>query len=352
MRNILTYYFKKRLPLFIVVLAISLLSTIVYLISTTLVRKESNSSYFRISDNGMIYLSIILLILCIFYSIFEFSFKMKRTSCDLFYSLPIKRRSLFIAKYIVGLTQLLLLFIANFIVVLIFAIANFAGKEFYNATTDVIFTYNFGYYFMFFGVMLVIATLLYSWFVFFFTRCNTTIDGLINMALSSTLICSVLIAIMTFITKINNDNYYIFSNYLTGSEYIPFVSIFIIVTKIYYASIGFNVDAPNILPIVITWTLCLASLVLFILFSEKERAENTFEISDSYFSYKVFLPTMIIALLAQCELSAFTFVAVIVGGYIGYVIYNRHFKLRKNDWLIFIISSGVGFILTLVASFI
>ena len=349
MKNILTYYFKKRLPLFIVVLTISMITTIVYLVSSRLVSRNYNEVLY-IKDTGMIYLSVLLLIFTTFYSIFEFSFKMKRTSCDLFYSLPIKRRSLFISKYIVGISQILIIFIVNFVIVLIFGIASFAGKEFYNQYTSTYYSYNFGYYFMYLGIMISVAILLYSWYVFFFTRCNTLIDGLINMALSSTLLCVISIAISEFIIKVSSLNYSDLSQYLVGSDYIPYVSMFIITIKINSLAINSTNYVPNILPLVITWGLCAASLVLFIILSDKERAENTLDISDSYFSYKVFLPIMIISLLSICDLSDPLFVAVFIGGYIGFVIYNKHFKLRKNDWFIYIISSGVGFILLLVGA--
>ncbi len=352
MRNILTYYFKKRLPLFIVVLSLSVITTIVYMVSTRLLHLNETTNTYILRDTGMIYLTAILLLFCIFYSIFEFSFKMKRTSCDLFYSLPIKRRSLFLSKYIIGLAQILILFIVNFLIVLIFGLATFAGKTFYNQIVGINYSFNFGYYFMFLGIMIVVGALLYSWFAFFFTRCNTTIDGIINMVLSSTVLCAISIAFYTMLERFMGYDHDIIGSILASDEYIPFISMFVITSKINYLVQGFTNLSVNVLPLVITWTLCLASLALFIIFSSDERAENTFEISDSYFSYKVFLPAMIVSLLAQCKFSDYVFIAILVGGYIGYVIHNRHFKLRKYDWISFIVSSGVGLILMYIGSFI
>ena len=349
MKNMFKYYLKKRLPLFTIILGISLIITIVFIFSFNFIREYQITDGTRvktINSTGMIYLTTILLILCIFYPIYEFSFKMKRTSCDLFYSLPIKRNRLFITKYLLGLGQILLIFLINFIIIMITGIIVFSNKDFYNSSLKEMYNFNAGYYFMYFGIMLILSTLLYSWNTFFFTRCNTIVDGVINMFISSIVLASAIFGVVTFLSKINGIDSSIFKS-IYPMDYANFVSLYGLTIQIEdLASSGkFYL---SIVSIIITWTLCAIALVLFIILSKNEKAEDTGDVSNSYFSYKVFIPIFIISLLMSS--TNLVFIAIIIGGYIGYVIFNKNFKLKKNDWIAYAISVGVGIIFMIVGS--
>ena len=57
------------------------------------------------------------------------------------------------------------------------------------------------------------------------------------------------------------------------------------------------------------------------------------------------LPTLIVFAFMLNELNSFSWIAIVIGGYIGYVIYNRNFLLKKIDLITLISSVGIGFIL-------
>ena len=96
MINLTKYYIKKRLPLLIIITSLTIVSTIVFLATSRFVTAFDNNHQKYISQSGMGFTTIIMLLLVLFFPIYEFMFKMKRNSCDLFYSLPVKRNKLYL----------------------------------------------------------------------------------------------------------------------------------------------------------------------------------------------------------------------------------------------------------------
>ena len=338
MRNLTLFYIKKRLPQFLIVLSLTLIACLIYISTTDFVGEymnyETYQRYKGIRDTGLTTLTIIMLILATAIPIYEFSFKMRKNGCDLFYSLPIKRNKLYLFKYLFGLCEVLSIFIIDYIIIIAKAIPDLS----------VVPEFHVGYMFGYFGIIILIGILYYSWVSFFYTRANTILDGIITLVLSGLVLMSVVFGILVFgmhfkwFNNISGDNI----RWLEGYYYSPFISLF---TVTGYFDMGAKGDARyiTVIPDYITWAIAIASIPLFILLTGKERAEESEDITDSYFSYKVFIPTFIVSLFMICEIDNYSWIAVVIGGYIGYVIHNRSFLIRKNDLIVLLVSVAIGF---------
>ena len=349
MKNLTKYYTKKNLPLFIIILSITVIFSFICVTTQPFTGREwvKDTWYPVIQDTGMEYLTILMIVMAVIFPIYEFIFKMRKNSCDLFYSLPVKRHKLYLFKYLFGLCELLIIFLANFLIISTVGIIKFAGKEFYyinqNPTT---FTFNPGFYYLFLLIIVVGGILIYSWVAFFFTRGNTIVDGIINIGLSSFVIAAIIIGTLVFLSSFDIKlKSTVIEEFLNPLYYIPYVNLYVCCDKLSKVAMGIEVYPMAIFPTVVMATISIALIPLFVVLSKKERAEDTGDITDSPFSYKVFLPIFIISLFVLNDLRYLTWIAVIVGGYIGYVVYNRNFRLRKNDIIVFVLSVGVGFML-------
>ena len=340
MKNITLYYIKKRLPVFLIVLALTVVSSIIFISTTSFTSKYRVNGELKefINTSGVIYLSVILMILATIIPIYEFAFKMKRNGCDLHYSLPIKRNQLFTFKYIFGLCELLLIFIVNFIIVSTYAVILISNKN----IPDV--EFNPGIIYLYLPFALITGTLLYSWTTFFYTRANRVLDGIIGIILSNIILLVVMYGLQSYIFSFINYNDTL-GNYLSGYHYSPIISIIHI--GIYFDTLASkNVSTISYLyPDIILWSVSVLLIPLFIILSYKERAEVSEDISDNIFLYKTMLPIYIIFSFMLNELGSFSWIAIVIGGYIGYVIYNRNFLLKKNDLIVLASSVGIGFIL-------
>ncbi len=354
MKNLALFYIKKRLPLFLIVLGIVLILTILELATvpitvdgyTRLISGKLFSGQ-RIEFDGLIYNTALLIVLASIIPIYEFSFKMKKRGCDLFYSLPITRKKLYLFKYVFGLCEMLAIFIINYWFIEIFVMCKIDNELLVEQE------FKIGYIFGYFGVAVLLGTLLYSWITFFYTRANSFIDGIIGVILSMALPAAVTAGILIYCSNFNwmQDLYTI--NWFYPYHYIPYASLVKICNLFSNRAceLDYNYREYILYPEIVTWVLALGILVLFIVLSGKEKAEESEDISDSPFVYSIALPIIIVSCYAICELSNPSWLAIIIGGYIGYVIYNRNFLLRKIDLITLLVSEGLGFALMLTKLF-
>jgi len=339
MINLMKYYIKKRLPLFIIVLSITLIVTLIYLSSNDFIRNaiRDGKEIIEISSVGLSYIAGIAILYSLLIPIYEFSFKMKRKGCDLFYSLPIKRNKLFLSKYLFGLLELNLILIINFLVLFLTIIIKFNGVNF----TNIVF--NPMHLLLYLPFLIIIASLLYSLNTFFYTRGNTIFDGILIMILGGFILGAIIYGLRFYLMDLKVINYKSNLLFLNGYHYMPFISIVNITSQFEYLVKVGVFEFNEIYPDMILWSISALFIVLFIILSKKEKAENAEDLSESYFSYKIMIPIYIISLFLFCEYKNFSFIAIIIGGYIAYVIYNRNFLIRKWNLITFIICVSTGF---------
>ena len=94
----------------------------------------------------------------------------------------------------------------------------------------------------------------------------------------------------------------------------------------------------------------LSSLLvpLFFIINNKKKAEDTMDITSTWYTYDLFIPLYVLCFLVTTYKSIIIKVVAIISGYIGYVIKNRDFKIKKKDLITLVVSALVGIIIASV----
>ena len=334
MKKMFLYYFRRRLPaMIILMIAIAIMTIII----------QSQSSYINYSQSGgyrietagqtnpFIYLSIVLSVIVTIIPIMEFSFKMKRRSVDLYYSLPIKRIKLYICKYFVGLAEFLILYIPQWLISFIWLATLPSVSNIYDMSYSIYFMLaSIGY-----------GILIYTFLTFFYTMGNTLIDGIIFMALASCFLPTLMNVMYSLILGANFSDRTFYMRW-----FFIYSPLFDISGKMHSNMIGGTYGDINILGIILNIALAiLASIAFFFIHSEKNNAELVGDESDTIFGYKLFIPLYMVTSfkLISSSISALWVVIGLVG-YLFYCIYRKSFRIKRND----IITLGVSIIIGLL----
>ena len=285
-------------------------------------------------SSPILFITIMACILCTIIPVIEFSFKMSKISIDQMYSLPIKREKLYIAKFISGFIEILIPVSVVFIFCLLKVL-------FSNHMYETI------YFLPYFVCLILFMFFLYSTITFFFTRGNTVIDGIINIVL-------IIFVVELFSSTIDsmlwgNIRNYFDSGYCYLYSPISILSILFdnklsaeAINKLhtmydeYYYTVRVNLTTYEIVSVIIFILIGIGSTILFVLLNKKDKAEDSMQVSNSWFSYKVFIPVYmsLISLLMMDGSELIAFVFLFVGTYIAYVIYRRSLKIKKWDIIV------------------
>lgn len=334
MKKMFLYYFRRRLPaMIILMIAIAIMTIIIQSQSSYI--SYSQSGDYRIETAGQtnpfIYLSIVLSVIVTIIPIMEFSFKMKRRSVDLYYSLPIKRIKLYICKYFVGLAEFLILYIPQWLISFIWLATLPSVSNIYDMSYSI--------YFML--ASLGCGILIYTFLTFFYTMGNTLIDGIIFMALASCFLPTLMNVMYSLILGANYSDRTFYMRW-----FFIYSPLFDISGKMHSNMIGGTYGDINILGIILNIALAiLASIAFFFIHSEKNNAELVGDESDTIFGYKLFIPLYMVTSfkLISSSISALWVVIGLVG-YLFYCIYRKSFRIKRND----IITLGVSIIIGLL----
>lgn len=285
-------------------------------------------------SSPIIFITIMACILCTIIPIIEFSFKMSKISIDQMYSLPIKREKLYLAKFISGFIEVLIPVCVVFIFCLLKVL-------FSNHMYETI------YFLPYFACLILFMFFLYSTITFFFTRGNTVIDGIINVVL-------IIFVVELFSSTIDSMLWGNIRNYFDSGSCYLYSPISIIselfdnklsaeaINKLhtmydeYYYTVRVNLTTYEIVSVIIFILIGIGSTILFVLLNKKDKAEDSMQVSNSWFSYKVFIPVYmsLISLLMMDGSELIGFVFLFVGTYIAYVIYRRSLKIKKWDIIV------------------
>ena len=340
MKRLLVYYLKKR------IIVISVISFIVMMLGVVAIG-NSNFTYYLQSDiwqkhatNSPLWLIVWTgAILATIVPAFEFYFKMRKVSIDEFYQLPIKREGLYITKYIIGLIETLIPTVVAIITVLILL----AAKDHVFNTSILV-----PYCFSIVGLVIVY----YTSVVFVYTRCNTFFDGLINIVLWTFLgvaIYGVIDVIFNFdVLRYGDASYFFLQSPLT-------------VVHVYFDDVFMNYSNADFEPISII-SVVLFSVIgvvfgfLTFYLIRFDKAEDSMQKSTSWFSYKMLIPIYLSFLTMYVileDIDVFVFLLIIlICSYIGYVIYNRSFKISRKDLIVFGTTFASSFVISIILSYI
>lgn len=318
MINLLKYYAKKRLYI------VGIISIIFILLSLLIF--QDGFMHGTITDghpmnNPINTIGEFAVILSIIIPLFEFSFKMRKVGVDEFYKFPISRKKLYLTKYIVGFLEVIIPIILLWLFMLlriVFSRHMFILK----------------YYYLYIVVLISLIFLIYSIVTFVYSKCNTIYDGLI---------CVFLVSLMTFalgeVADTFFDNFDLCISY--SSWFCPNTSDFFIFSPIIFVSEeftelvnyleGIEFRDSQIVSLVVYSILGTCSFILLVFLSDKEKAENSMDISTSWFSYKTIIPIYIVYLTTDIANEFIYIILVVILSYIAYAIYRRSFKIQIRD---------------------
>ena len=337
MKKMFLYYIKRRLLSVLILLALFSVATIILLAQAEFVTYETldngNVNPVPGVTNMFLYLSIMLSVLVTIIPIFEFIFKMKRRSVDLYYSLPIKRIKLYLIKYLIGLVEILIIFIPQWLIAFIW-------------TASVLNQYLMYYYWFYLLVAFALGVGMYTTLSLFFTMANNLLDGVLFMAMGSTFLAMIINIFYWVLLKFGaaNDllfmrNYFLYSPLFNYSQL-----LYLQMCNNFEAAADFN----NVLALVLVLVLEVVSgFLFFYIHSTVNSAEKVNEDSNFILGYKVMLPIFLVTsfkLLGQ--LSALYAVLALIG-YLAYCIYRRSFRIKKEDFVSLSVSIIVGLLIAI-----
>lgn len=322
------YYLKKRIPA-VAVIGIAFLITLIIILNRAEIisfQRDNDIITKKVGTfNPFICLTFILVSVVVVIPVMEFSFKMKRRSVDLYYALPLKRSKVFIVKYLVGLTELFILFIPSWLLTFIWI-----------AVSDNL--YNLSYFFGYLGMAILFGTLLYTFMCFFYTMANSLIDGIIFMSMASCSLPLFINIIYELLLRSGTSNRLLYKRFYFAPS-----PLFNLSYELYALMCNDKAAAEqysNIIAVILVSVICLiCGGLFFYIHSKKNDAEDVSDESDSLFGYKTFIP-FYMATSMVIPTQEYFWAIIAVAGYLAYAVYRRSFKIKGMD----IISLGVSVI--------
>lgn len=342
MKSYLKYLIKKRFPVY-------LSAFVIFLILFFSINNVANMLRETNSENGKIYIvsSAIFLVYIISFAIalgvivpFEFAFKMKNITANQAYSLPIKREKLYLTKFIFGFLEMVVPFTLAYGISVVSLLpihpyVNMLG------------------FLVFYGLLIVIGFLFYSFEVFVYCQANNVVDGIIFIALASILPFAVAFVVLFDITGTSTTTYP-FNPSLFCPEYSFSIAdniakcvlyhnhVYEVTTRwdgmtIVYMSVSyeFKITAQYIVGICFFVTLGIASFIGQFFASKNFKSEDAGQRSESWFGYKLYIPIVIISFSHIIGNASVVFYFIcLISAYLLYVLYKRSFKLNKKTWII------------------
>ncbi len=160
-------------------------------------------------------LFISICILAYVLPMYQFRFLMKRSSSDLYLSLPIERKRLFYVHYLIGLLYMASVAVLEYIPVAFYYYGNRIGitidstwhAPLYGTSETLITTL------LLLVIFLVLGICLYTFFTCFIVRCHTMLDGILICAIYTLLPLIIFYSMGFFLSNISNELLYSVESY-------------------------------------------------------------------------------------------------------------------------------------------
>lgn len=313
-------YFKNNYKkMYMPTLFLTIVGIIIYTLIPLFSSTYDNSSWNMINIEG---LSIYLLVISVFVPIYEYKVLKSKRGADLYYSLPLSKSRLNLQIYLKGLIQIVVSFIAVFILTTLVYIIKDYGL-------------NYFYLFLLFITSLIGVISLYSFNVFIFSKANNIIDGIIFVGIY---------LVISLLVLFSLDVIFAFNIKFKWIQFSPLNLIFgnnsYFENKLKYIEVDFFLSFMDYF-MFIFWSLLSLSLgALSILDNKNTKPENLMEKSNTYFGYTTLVPIITFTLVNITELTldeSFSIVILLIilfAAYVLYVIYERSFKIEPKNILI------------------
>lgn len=348
MKRAFLYELKRNLlPLVI----FSVITAAVCLLAVSTTDVEHLTGY--VSRNSCVwYFMAALMVLCTVVPVMQFSYRMHTRSVDLWYCLPISRKSLTLVRTLVGL---ILVFVP-------YTLAYWLGVA--GVAVQQPETFAFIWYLPNYFLSLVLGAGLFGVNAFLFTRANRASDGIVFMlawGCALAMLMWYLSEIFRFVipyydSRYGTTSYRYFSNlpvcFFTFGPIGWSASLFdkfILTGAAEYSDwLTFGISLG------VGLAEAVAAYVLLFVYSERDKAENAAQISSSWWGYRVLLPFYLTLTVAMLDPTTFSYNYLfyglsLIGAFILYFAYRRSFRLKKEDIISILVCFVVGVALSIIA---
>lgn len=265
---------------------------------------------------------LIIALLCTGLPMVELSAFNSRKYLDSAFSFPISRVSMLSVNLINGYLQFLIAYTVSFIWYAI-RLAPCADKLYFTPIWE------------FFFISLLYSLFLYCFNAFFFSLCNSTVDGAITALSWQHILCPIMFTLydMFDISAKNFDLDVLFY----GIAWYPLG----VISEAYGdAAAGFSGFSEDVKGIVITTIVVSVLAIVFcfgtLFFFGRKRAESAGEISNTPVSYKVLIPVCSAMLLYWSLEGGGGIVSLfaLIFSTVSYIIYRRGVRLKVTDLVV------------------
>ena len=330
MIKLLRYEIKKMLPAYIFITAVLIIISYLSNMNATYISDNNFNAINSPLSSYAFFGGILTLIAPIVYM-----FKMKKINVDHYYQLPLKREKIYIIHYIVGLLMIMIPLAISFLVTM----AQVCSKEH---------IFDLKYAYLYFLVLMISLTVMFTIFSFAFSRCNTYVDGILNVFSFSYVPFIIILAFLNITTLIDDYNsvWYSFNG-------IIFTPLGILTNK--FNSLFCNKTATFVASDFIIFGCWAFAAIIFgilsVILIKYDKAENSMQKSDSWFGYKIILPIITICILSLGvfdESYVFILLGTSITMYGLYALAERNIKIGKKNLIVLGICIAVGVLLSII----
>lgn len=274
----------------------------------------------------------VLAVLCVAVPVMQFSYRMKVRDIDLWYSLPVTREKLTLARTLGGL---MLIFVP-------YTLSYWLGFVILLVRENCFVLYGYPLYYL---VSLPLGALLFGIYSFLYTRANSVGDGLVCMAGWTFALMLPFAFLSVHFPRLD----------LPRSFSVWQLTPFGLLSRSaeYFNELICAETMSAALPL--AWMIPLTVLEgagayagLF-LTARRHKAENGGQLSSSLWCYRVLVPLYAFILASSLsvdylgtQLAFIEGAFLLVGGLICFVVYRRSFRLKTSDILTLAVSFGAG----------
>lgn len=348
------HYFQKEMRLGCAVFIILTLFVLGFLIPMPLI--DLGLLFFGGKDSNASNLSLVFIAICLLaYSLplYLFRFLMKRSSNDLYLSLPIERKRLFYVHYLIGLIYLTAV---SFLLLIIFCVFN--GLSFFDAlqaeyvNVIVYFILNCGF--------ILLGCFLYTFFTYLTVRCHTLADAMAMGIIYTLLPIVIYISCVTFGERVINETLVSVINIISEeSLFADFLDSMTVILSIpAQMQHWLLLLSPEWSGVSSFEILCFSGVIWFVFaigcFNGAQKAfvrlrsEQCGQVSDAFFTYPLLIPLITFFLLVGLQHKQIITITTLVIA-LGYMLANFlawrriHFSIRRC--LLFIAMASTSYLL-------
>lgn len=279
-------------------------------------------------ENTYLALSMNTILLTGFLAFYELQFKMKKVGVDQMYSLPLKKEKIYLGKFLAGYGTFFVAFTCSFVAA---ALSICAFGDF-----------SFKYLIFFYLSNLLMGLLFYGLIFFIVYAQNTLVDAIFNV-LMFLLLFALGISAINKVTDHLFQFHFISRWSLDEISFFPFGFILLLNQYFTLGLAGMNSSSMNernalgrngLISAIFYIIIFVIFVFVFLYKLKKDKPEKVNQISDSYFSYRIMIPFIIItSFLNIFYINAFTYLLFLLLAYLLYVMYQRKLKLNRRSWI-------------------